>query len=287
MDLELEYIAKNIHLVVLPCTLWASHVDPKNSFIALVRIQAKNLEIDIDRAILLTSNGNNLKICYMIDKKNVNIPCLGYNLKSLSDLSDAICYLDNLKWCSNSTQCGFEDCLQFVENDDDFCSSCKFSTKNVFTPNINDNEAAQMDINDIATVIEKYNADTDHNFQDNFADQDVTELFESCEFCFKTFSTKSVLRQHIKIHHSLKKFYVCDICKKTSSSRSSYLRHLQTHSNNKPNLCNVCGKTFCQGYRIEDHMLTHSSEKPFECNICKKLFAKSYNLKIHERTHTG
>lgn len=290
MTFGLEYIANNLHLVVLPCTLWALHVDPKYSFIAAVRIKAGNCEVDIDRAILLTPNDGDLKVCYMVDKKTVNIPHLGYNLKSISELCNVICSLDNLRLCSNSTQYEIEDCLQFVENNDEnLCSLCKFRTRSGFTPNISENEVEQMDINDIANVIEKYNTltESDIKFQNDVADEEETELLESCEFCFKTFCTKNALGQHIRIHHSPKKLHVCHICKKTSSSRSSHLRHVQTHSNNKPNLCNVCGKTFCQGYRIEDHMLTHSSEKPFECSICKKLFSKSYNLKIHERTHTG
>lgn len=291
MDSGLEYIARNLHLVVLPCRLWAVHVDPQYSFIAVVRIKVAKLEIQVDRAILLTPNGGDLQICYMVNNKTVDFPHLDCNLKSISQLSNVICCLDNLKLCSNSTQYVFEGCLQIVENNsDDFCSSCKSQTRTAFTPDISDNEVPQMDINDIANVIEKYNTLTaDDIFEGNtIVNQEETKLpEESCEFCIKTFSTKSALRQHIRIHNLPKKLHVCHICKKTSSSRSSHLRHVQIHSNKKPNLCNVCGKTFCQGYRIEDHMLTHSSKKPYECSICNKLFAKTYNLKIHQRTHTG
>ncbi|XP_050421294.1 zinc finger protein OZF-like, partial [Adelges cooleyi] len=108
----------------------------------------------------------------------------------------------------------------------------------------------------------------------------------NCGICLKTFSSKSSLRTHWRIHTDEKPFK-CDVCAKTFSQKTNLETHARIHTGEKPFKCNVCAKTFSQRVYLNNHKRIHTGEKPFRCNFCEKTFGEQSTLKIHERMHTG
>ncbi|CAH1104218.1 unnamed protein product [Psylliodes chrysocephalus] len=107
-----------------------------------------------------------------------------------------------------------------------------------------------------------------------------------CSQCGKKFATKSLLKQHQKLHSEIKP-YICDICNKSFAQKNSLLKHTRTHSGEKSHVCVICDKTFSQKGHLTYHIRTHSGEKPYNCSYCDKAFSHSGSYKVHLRIHTG
>ncbi|XP_028414002.1 zinc finger protein 182-like [Dendronephthya gigantea] len=136
-----------------------------------------------------------------------------------------------------------------------------------------------------------------------------SEELHKCRVCCKTFSRRTYLVLHEKIHGE--KSYKCDICGKAFSQPAGLWIHKKHQSCLKRNSssesraetdeqggkekssvekrheCDICNKRFSQKHLLSYHMRTHTGENPYPCTTCGKTFRGAVTLKYHERTHTG
>ncbi|CAJ1082827.1 gastrula zinc finger protein XlCGF57.1-like [Xyrichtys novacula] len=110
----------------------------------------------------------------------------------------------------------------------------------------------------------------------------------SCSVCGKRLFKYSLVR-HMKSHtrEPIQKPYSCAECGKRFEQRQSLGLHMRIHTGEKPFSCSVCGKSFTHSGNLKRHMTVHTGEKPFSCSICGKSFAQNGNLKQHMTVHTG
>ncbi|XP_037772939.1 gastrula zinc finger protein XlCGF67.1-like [Penaeus monodon] len=80
--------------------------------------------------------------------------------------------------------------------------------------------------------------------------------------------------------------YSCEICNKTFSVKSHLVRHMRVHTKEKPYSCEICSKAFTEKCTLIRHMRVHTKEKPYSCEICSKAFSHKQIMVRHMRIHT-
>ncbi|XP_059469594.1 zinc finger protein ZFP2-like isoform X3 [Neocloeon triangulifer] len=139
-----------------------------------------------------------------------------------------------------------------------------------------------------------------------------------CTICFKAFTTRWNLSQHMWTHespaqlplkcdvqqcrkafyrkedleahrrsHTKHKAYTCNVCGMKFLRKSNCMRHYREHVKDKEHTCEICSKTFHRSYYLAEHMRTHSGEKPYSCHICGKNSTTKSNHNKHLKTHLG
>ena len=95
----------------------------------------------------------------------------------------------------------------------------------------------------------------------------LTEKHFNCQVCQRSYSSKYVLNQHMKIHDDSKGFK-CDVCLKVFQSNSKLVSHYRTHTGEKPFACQICDRKFARKANLVQHQATHSEIRLFKCSIC-------------------
>lgn len=102
-----------------------------------------------------------------------------------------------------------------------------------------------------------------------------------CAICGKSVS-------NIFIHmagHAENKPYKCDLCPKTFTTKTVLRQHLLVHSGEKPFVCSSCGKAFNNYYNLQVHERIHKGDRCHKCVICGRGFLEKSYLNKHMRTH--
>lgn len=84
--------------------------------------------------------------------------------------------------------------------------------------------------------------------------------FFRCRHCLKNFKFQSSLSYHM-CHK--KSNLTCRVCGKTFTRRSSLHDHSRVHSGEKPFECGICKKAFSKKYNLSVHMMRHKRENYF------------------------
>lgn len=99
-------------------------------------------------------------------------------------------------------------------------------------------------------------------------------VLPECRVCASSFESSEALSDHNEAVHSL---FTCLCCFKTFTSRSNLERHSRLHTGHKPYTCSICGKAFSR----KDHLSNHATKHAFKCGTCSKRYADRCSLISH------
>nr|XP_034839054.1 LOW QUALITY PROTEIN: zinc finger protein 62 homolog [Maniola hyperantus] len=107
-----------------------------------------------------------------------------------------------------------------------------------------------------------------------------------CEQCGRIFQSMALLKDHMWVHTGEKRFK-CDRCDKSFTQKTNLVFHLRVHSATRPTYeCPLCGKHFAFFNNRRRHMFIHTGLKPFKCDTCGKCFTTSGEQRAHvEHVH--
>lgn len=105
-----------------------------------------------------------------------------------------------------------------------------------------------------------------------------------CSVCNKTFTRKSNLVDHLRLHANMRP-YECEICHATFVQTGNLRAHMRIHTKERPYECNICGKTYNQSGALKVHIRVHTNERNFKCETCGKAFTNASDRNKHSRVH--
>ncbi|XP_036318413.1 zinc finger protein 84-like isoform X1 [Rhagoletis pomonella] len=109
-----------------------------------------------------------------------------------------------------------------------------------------------------------------------------------CQQCFKQYSSKRALSEHLKRHAQIKN-HICTECGVGKVTSTELQIHMRTHQSNLEKFkCSICPQEFSHKNAISRHVrVVHEGQRRFPCSYCQKRFSTRNSQISHERLHTG
>ncbi|XP_011150604.1 zinc finger protein 93-like isoform X2 [Harpegnathos saltator] len=82
----------------------------------------------------------------------------------------------------------------------------------------------------------------------------VEERNVVCEHCGKTFTSVSILKDHVLYIHSKERQFICEECGKAFKRNSLLKRHKLSHAQHRPFVCMQCSTAFKRSHHLTRHM---------------------------------
>ena len=146
-------------------------------------------------------------------------------------------------------------------------------------------QVQQIDSDSEELGVEKIDSDSD---SDEVARQQSSSSKSSynCEFCWKVFSTLSVLENHVKVHTDPMP-YRCKYCPRSFRTGDDRNNHEVVHYSERKFQCRYCGRRFKKSWHKDDHERLHNGGGKFKCEACAQCFQRPSEIWRHEQKHHG